>query len=244
MTRITQAHINAFFRVKTPSVATDIAGNQVTVSPGVAAEEEDFMTKFVEIDERFGVRKGNYAINRKGEILNLLQNRIMSQTLSPSHGYMCVALHRAMDASGNLLRPRSGFGRPARLAVPRAFISMLVHRLVGMVFIPNTNPLNRVIDHIDRNRCNNNYKNLRWCSQRVNANNMKNNAKYWCVRWSKKEKKFIACAVTTINNNPKETFSHNLGAFDTEEEAARAVKKFMIETYPSEMSGGRRFIED
>ena len=243
MPRITQAQINAFFRVK-PSAATDIAGNQIVVSPSVAIDEENFMGKFVEIDERFGVRKGNYAINRRGEILNLLQNRIMTPTLSPSHGYMCLALHRPLDASCNLLRPNSGFGRPAKLAVPRSFISMLVHRLVGMVFIPNTNPLHRVIDHIDRNPRNNNYKNLRWCSQRANANNMKNNGKFWSVRWSKQYKKWMAVVVTTKDNNPKETFTHPLGFFETEEEAARAVKAFMIETYPNEMCGGRRFIED
>jgi len=233
MPRVTQAQINAFFRVKTPSVAV-----------AVAADEEDFMTKFVEIDERFGVRKGNYAINRRGEILNLIQNRIMTQTLSPSHGYNCVALHRAMDASGNLLRPKSGFGRPPALEVPRSFISMLVHRLVGMVFIPNTNPLHRVIDHIDRNPRNNNYKNLRWCCQRANSNNMKNNSKYWAVRWVKKDKRFQACVVTTKDNNPKETFTHSLGFFETEEGAARAVKVFMKLTYPNEMCGGRRFIDD
>jgi hypothetical protein len=244
MPRITQAQVNAFFRVKTPSVATDMAGNQVVIAPSVVVDEENFMAKFVEIDERFGVRKGNYAINRKGEILNLLQNRIMTPTLSPSHGYMCLALHRAEDASGNLLRPNSGFGRPARLVVPRSFISMLVHRLVGMVFIPNHNPLHKVIDHIDRNPCNNNYKNLRWCCQRANANNKKNNSKYWSVRWSKKYKKFQACVVTTKDNNPKETFTHSLGYFETEEGAARAVKAFMKETYPNEMGSGRRFIED
>jgi hypothetical protein len=232
MPRITQAHINAFFRVPN------------TVVPAVAIDEENFMGKFVEVDERFGVRKGNYAVNRRGEILNLLQNRIMAPAVSPSHGYFCLALHRAMDSSGNLLRPNSGFGRPARLAVPRSFISMLVHRLVAMVFIPNTNPLNTVIDHIDRNKCNNNYKNLRWCCQRTNANNMKNNSKYWSVRWSKKDKRFFACVVTTKDNNPKETFSHNLGYYDSEEIAARAVKEFMKLTYPNEMGAGRRFIED
>ena len=242
MPRITQAQINAFFRV--PNVATDIAGNQVAVSPAVLNDEENFMGKFVEIDERFGVRKGNYAVNRRGQVLNLLQNRIMTPKLSPSHGYMCLALHRAEDASGNLLRPNSGFGRPAKLAVPRSFISMLIHRLVGMVFITNHSELNTIIDHIDRNKCNNNYKNLRWCCQRANANNMKNNSKYWSVRWNKKDKRFCACVVTTKDNNPKETFSHNLGLYDSEEVAARVVKEFMKLTYPNEMGAGRRFIED
>jgi hypothetical protein len=242
MPRITQAQINAFFRVKTTAI--DLAGNQVVISPCVAAEEEDFMSKFVEIDERFGVRRGNYAINRRGEILNLIQNRVMTPCLSATHGYMSVALHRAMDASGNLLRPTSGFGRPPALEVPRSFISMLVHRLVGMVFIPNTNPHHKVIDHIDRNPLNNNYKNLRWCCQRANSNNMKNNGKYWSVRWNKKDKKFQAVVVTTKDNNPKETFYHTLGFFETEEGAARAVKTFMKLTYPNEMGGGRRFIDD
>ena len=176
--------------------------------------------------------------------MNLLQNRIMTPKLSPSHGYMCLALHRAEDASGNLLRPNSGFGRPAKLAVPRSFISMLIHRLVGMVFITNHSELNTIIDHIDRNKCNNNYKNLRWCCQRANANNMKNNSKYWSVRWNKKDKRFCACVVTTKDNNPKETFSHNLGLYDSEEVAARVVKEFMKLTYPNEMGAGRRFIED
>jgi len=242
-TSVTQAQINAFFRVK-PTVETDIACNQIVVTPCVAVDEENFMSKFVEIDERFGVRRGNYAINRKGEILNLLKDRIMTQTLSPSHGYMSVALHRAMDGSGNLLRPTSGFGRPPALEVPRSYISMLVHRLVGMVFIPNTNPHHKVIDHIDRNPLNNNYKNLRWVCQRANSNNMKNNGKYWSVRWNKKDKKFQAVVTTTKDNNPRETFYHTLGFFESEEDAARAVKNFMKVTYPNEMGGGRRFIDD
>jgi hypothetical protein len=73
---------------------------------------------------------------------------------------------------------------------------------------------------------------------------MKNNGKFWSVRWSKQYKKWMAVVVTTKDNNPKETFTHQLGFFETEEEAARAVKAFMIETYPNEMCGGRRFIED
>ena len=45
-----------------------------------------------------------------------------------------------------------------------------IHRLVGEAFIPNPNgkPL---IDHIDRNRQNNNVKNLRWATQSENLQN-------------------------------------------------------------------------
>lgn len=47
---------------------------------------------------------------------------------------------------------------------------MKVHRLVAMSFIPN--PENKpCIDHIDTNRCNNNYFNLKWCTYKENQNN-------------------------------------------------------------------------
>ena len=45
----------------------------------------------------------------------------------------------------------------------------LVHRLVGMAFIPNPNNL-PCIDHIDGDRTNNNVDNLRWCTTKENMN--------------------------------------------------------------------------
>jgi len=46
----------------------------------------------------------------------------------------------------------------------------LVHRLLCLTFIPNTynKPL---VDHIDRNRSNNNLSNLRWATWEENMNN-------------------------------------------------------------------------
>lgn len=45
-----------------------------------------------------------------------------------------------------------------------------IHRLLGIYFIknPNNYPL---IDHIDRNRLNNNLDNLRWVDYKMNSNN-------------------------------------------------------------------------
>jgi hypothetical protein len=55
--------------------------------------------------------------------------------------------------------------------------------------------------------------------------------------------KWSASVQTTINHDPTVYFSHFLGHFDDEAEGARMVKKFMLEKYPNEMGGGRRFID-
>lgn len=46
-----------------------------------------------------------------------------------------------------------------------------VHRLVAMAFVPNPNK-EETIDHIDRDRSNNYYENLRWVSMQENLLNM------------------------------------------------------------------------
>lgn len=44
---------------------------------------------------------------------------------------------------------------------------MLVHRLVAIAFVPHEEGKN-FVDHIDGNRKNNHYTNLRWCTQKEN----------------------------------------------------------------------------
>ena len=52
-----------------------------------------------------------------------------------------------------------------------------IHRLVGQAFIPN--PENKPeIDHIDRNRTNNHFSNLRWATHQENMNNIGEPSKY------------------------------------------------------------------
>jgi len=47
-----------------------------------------------------------------------------------------------------------------------------IHRLVALAFIPNPDNL-PTIDHIDRNKSNNNVNNLRWADQTTQNNNQK-----------------------------------------------------------------------
>lgn len=233
---ITQALINSFFRVLP-------LASSPCVAPAPAPPSSYLTDDWVVIDERFGVRKDNYAINRVGDVKNLKFNKIIKAYYCKSNEYMCVSLKRSIDASGNLVRPNNGYGRPPTKEKPNNETLMLVHRLVAKVFIPNNNPNYKIIDHIDGNKMNNDYRNLRWCDQRRNANNAKSNKKYWGVRWAKQFGKWSASVQTTINNDPTVYFSHFLGHFDNEEEAARVVKAFMLDKYPNEMTGGRRFID-
>jgi hypothetical protein len=51
----------------------------------------------------------------------------------------------------------------------------LIHRLVGFAFIENPKPNEyTMIDHIDRNRQNNNKDNLRWVNAKINIHNSSN----------------------------------------------------------------------
>lgn len=44
-----------------------------------------------------------------------------------------------------------------------------IHRLVALSFVSNPNPNDyNIVNHIDEDRTNNNYKNLEWCNQRMN----------------------------------------------------------------------------
>lgn len=46
-----------------------------------------------------------------------------------------------------------------------------VHRLVAVAFVPNNDETKILVDHIDRNRSNNYYKNLRWVNYTENKAN-------------------------------------------------------------------------
>jgi len=98
--------------------------------------------EFVDLSDYIGF----YKINRVGEIFNVKRNIIM-KLQSNRHGYKVVGL------SKNGLRKLYG-----------------VHRLLCIQFLEN--PENKpCVDHIDRNKQNNNLENLRWVTISENCSN-------------------------------------------------------------------------
>ena len=62
--------------------------------------------------------------------------------------------------------------------------SLLVHRLVAQAFCYNPNPEEyTIVDHIDGDKYNNNYTNLRWVNSKQNAMNRKTNERLPCKEY-------------------------------------------------------------
>jgi len=92
-----------------------------------------------------------YKINKKGEIYSCGKGIIMKPQ-ETEDGYLYVNL-RGFDKEGNKKK-----------------IKHSIHRLLALQYIPN--PDNKPeIDHIDRNKKNNDLSNLRWVSKIENRNN-------------------------------------------------------------------------
>lgn len=90
--------------------------------------------------------EGLYQINRQGEIWSCSQRKIMKPQLE--RGYFWLKLRKdKINYKGR------------------------IHRLLALQYIPN--PENKPeVDHIDRNRSNNDLSNLRWATHHENANNI------------------------------------------------------------------------
>jgi hypothetical protein len=90
--------------------------------------------------------EGLYKINRQGEVWSCSQRKMMTSQLEK--GYLRVTLRK--DKQNHKGR---------------------IHRLLAIQYIPNPDNLPEV-DHIDRNRSNNDLSNLRWATHHENMNNI------------------------------------------------------------------------
>jgi hypothetical protein len=143
----------------------------------------------------------NYSISNFGYVKNTRFDRILKNSKDGS-GYLFVDLYK------------NGKRKWFKIA-----------RLVGEYFLDNFNP-SLEIDHIDRDKQNNNISNLRCVSRSENCRNR--NKKGGCtsiykgVCFDKRECKWVA----HVRNNGKKIY---LGYFATEEEASKKYLEWNAE---------------
>lgn len=95
--------------------------------------------------------EGKYKVSSYGRIWNTYKDVEVSQPLSGKPQYRYVNLHMT--------------GRKSKF--------LRTHILVAQTFIPNPENL-KYVDHIDRDKLNNNLSNLRWVTKSQNQRNMTN----------------------------------------------------------------------
>jgi len=145
----------------------------------------------------------NYQVNNLGDIKSLrrlvvqknrsfyIKEKILKPVLS-NQGYFSVKLYNSPSSKTHI-----------------------IHRLVGIYFIPNPNDFT-ILNHIDGNKLNNHYTNLEWVTHRENdchaVDKTKTSSKYIGVSFNKISNKWYA--YITFKNKSK-----SLGYFETELEA-------------------------
>jgi len=142
----------------------------------------------------------NYSISEEGQVRNDLTGYILKNRIDKD-GYFTVALSKNSNRK-----------------------DLKIHRLLCKCFKDDFQEYLQV-DHIDKNRQNNNLENLRMVNNQQNSSNQnktKSNttSKYKGVSFNKATKKWTAM----IQNNLKAIF---LGRYETELEAAKAYNDYI-----------------
>lgn len=138
----------------------------------------------MDIFEQLKGYDGLYEINRNGEIKTIKRKGTDERILKPyiDQGYKKFCLYK------------DGKGKKYGL-----------HRLLGLQFIPNIE--NKIcIDHIDRNKLNNNIENLRWASYSENNSNKDINGSIYidkCKKYKDIEYKYFKVCYKNIKKRFK-----------------------------------------
>jgi len=152
--------------------------------------------------------ENRYSINKKGEVFSFIrypQGRMLKNNVSSSRGYERVNL---IDFEGNSKTKE-------------------IHRLVILTFYPNL-PNKYVVDHIDGNKLNNNFNNLRITNYFGNAqNSRKPNTRKFTSKY--KGVSFNGSSwIAQITINKIATY---IGSYKNEEQAANAYNELAITHY-------------
>lgn len=126
-----------------------------------------------------------YEISKSGAVRNIKTNRIIKSKIHYKHNRRHIDLR-------------------IHIGVQKTFT---LSRLVALTYIPNPNNL-PAVDHIDRNRLNDNVSNLRWVDNRVNMQNKLVNKN--CMYYDEICKKFIIQSVTDIRTFTYDNFDDAL----------------------------------
>ena len=137
----------------------------------------------------------NYQVSWWGRVENTKTGRILKNTFG-SHGYLHVCLSKNGKQKTHC-----------------------IHVMVAQAWVSNPED-KRCVDHIDGDKTNNNWENLRYATHRENGGNRKkqtgsSSSIYKGVSWNKQSNKW--CGQIKKNG-----VQHRLGLFESEREAAEA----------------------
>ena len=148
----------------------------------------------------------NYSISSFGRVRNDDTGLILKPAIT-SRGYLRLGLYK------NNIRK-----------------NYLIHRLIGIHFLPNWNN-KECIDHVNRNSLDNRIINLRWATSSENSANktkkQNTTSKYIGVSFDKNGNKWRANINCKKLTEKRRTI--HLGSFKTEEEANSCRQKFITE---------------
>jgi len=135
----------------------------------------------------------NYFVSNNGRIYSTKTKKFLKSTID-KYGYLVIRLRDENKKTCNLF----------------------IHRLVGLNFIENPNNLPQ-INHIDKNKLNNNHWNLEWCTNKYNQIHkrmlMNTSSNYLYIHYSNSKNKWIV--QKPMKNNKKRCYK----SFKTEKEA-------------------------
>jgi hypothetical protein len=175
--------------------------NNTTIAPLAADETYEYMIytfqddKFIAWNAREITNYPNYLITDCGKVFSNHINRFLKPSIKT--GYESVLLSN-----------------------PNGSKRFCIHRLVAIHFIPN--PDNRpAVDHIDRNKLNNDVSNLRWCSNQQNSFNTSKQANKTSLYIGVSLNRSGSYSSAIKLNGKKIT----IGSFPTQEEASDAYQR-------------------